>query len=691
MEVLENLWRHHGRAEAREALAEAREPHPIVAELVEAVLAEPEAGTDDHLALRRQVESLLAPQWSVRMLRLAEEEREQLPDEQRFDWPAVLSAHATRPFSHRLLKDLAGREDCPEEFLIGILDRSQTRPAGRELLTPLAERARAVSLPVLEAIVRAPREDGEADRHFATMVRASLEQDTVTVDEVLQVLAPISTLCGLLETGDGPLNEAVGARVSTVLGTDPSAWRALWKLLPRWRQPLDDLLAAAAKEAGRTAECVAPKSAPYPSIEQFMHAPKMTVPRTALGALLNAVPVRIRLEVLPVLDELAQFDLLSRLKVEPELFDAVFGRGDQRLLRLLAANRELTDDQRARLLAVGDPDIHAQLYFRLRTSDDQEKRAIQREIAIGVRRFGTAGDADTVFADPHLVRLGEALRTFFFDSKRQWDTVSPVLESGQADIAIELLKAIRIPSGLLQLRMLLAVARRDGVTAAREVLAADLAERRYKAPAWDRAAHQAAQRALAPAKTDGVDDSAAVRRLVDVVAGWSGPERWISRLREVTPVYGAGFETKLDGERHTVDWSLLLREHEHAAFPKNVVMYLQKLPGCPLSLRWSNGGGMPSPWASRYQLDEALAAGETTLDIVLATGQPAAAVLGAGCELGWWQRAGNPLPRLCADLLGTDPDAWQLAVTLLGDFPGTVPELMRTAAAVVSPVPSGSD
>ncbi|MFU8853349.1 hypothetical protein ACNAW0_20520 [Micromonospora sp. SL1-18] len=283
-----------------------------------------------------------------------------------------------------------------------------------------------------------------------------------------------------------------------------------------------------------------------------------------------------------------------------------------------------------------------------------------------------------------------------------------MLESGQADVAVELLKAIRIPSGLLQLRMLLAVARRDGVTAAREVLAADLSDRRYKASAWDPAAHQAAQAALATTDGDGDGDAqsvldfhwaaAAVRRLADVVAEWSGPERWISRLREVPLLGGGGFEAKLDAERHTVDWSLLLEEHQRSAFPQEVVKYLEKLPGYPLRQRsggsWADNGD--DHWRD---LGAALAAGETTLDNIVATAQPAREVLWVAAlgypdraaeQPGWWQRPDNPLPWLCADLLGAELDAWQVAVTLLDDFPGTLPELLGTAAAVSAPTPAGA-
>ncbi|GAA3734122.1 hypothetical protein GCM10022225_15580 [Plantactinospora mayteni] len=676
--ALENLWRHHGRAEVRTVFAQAAQRHPLVAELVDAALAEPETGTDDHLALRRQVEPLREPQWSVRMLRLVEERHgQELADDQRIDWPAVLAEHRRQPFSYSVLAQLVRREECPDEFLVGILDRKLAVPAGRDLLAPLAKHERGVSLAVLAAFVQAPREGGDADARFASVVRASLEQGTVTVDDVLTILTPMSTLCGILHKGDGMLNEAVGARVEGTLGSDPGAWRALWKLLPRWKEPLAPLLAAAVENAGRTAEWVSPKTAPYPSPEQFMAAPKMTVPRTALYALLNACPARIRLDVLPVLDELAQFDLLSRLRFAPEVFDGVLNRGDRPLLRLLAANRHLTDEQRARLLALGDPDVHAQLYFRV--SDPRK-----REIAIGVRRFGTVGDGDPMFADPDPVRLGNVLRFFYFDSKRQWATLSPALESGQVDVAIALLKAIRIPSGLLQLRMLLAVARRDGVPAARELLAADLSDRKYKGAAWEKDAHQAAQTALATTAADG--DAVAVGRLADIVVEWSGPERWIARLREVSSQAAAGIEAKLDAERHTVDWALLVREHERSTFPPDVLTYLEKLPGCPPLPQRTDGG-----WLERWRdHSAALAAGETTLDNILAAAQPARDVLWIGERNGWWQRPDNPLPRLCADLLRTDLDAWQLVVTLLDDFPDTLPELLRTAAAVVTPMPAAS-
>ncbi|GAA3734131.1 hypothetical protein GCM10022225_15590 [Plantactinospora mayteni] len=693
--VLGNLWRHHGRTEVIAALAEVT-PHPFAAEVVGAALAEPERDVDEQLALTERIEALRHPQWSVRLLRLADEAHARLADKYELDWSEVLAAHRERPFSVRTLRDLVGRADCPEHFLLGLVDRKAPQVAGRELLTPLAKRSPGVSLAVLAAFVRAPRGSGDADAALASVVHASLEQGTVTVDEALEVLTPLATLCGVLEKGDGLLNQAVGARVEAALGSDPGAWRALWKLLPRWRQPLARLLTAAADAGPGTPEWAKPEPAPSPGRRQHADAPKITAPRAALYALFGCCSVQVRLDVLPILDELARFDLLARHQVEPAFSDGVAAGGDRADQLMLAANRGLDDSQKARLLALGDPDVHAQFYVNLWAIPRGRLDRWRRDLAIGVRRR-SGDDLDDVLAEPDLVRMSDQLRRYVFRSHldypgvSQWHTLSPLVESGQAEIAVEVLRAVQVPTGLLQLRLLLAVARRDGVPAAREVLGTDLSDRQYRDPPWDPPAFQAAEAALGAAGAalgaagGDADDGEALRRLVEVVAEWSSPARWIARLRELSSFVSGmsfgGFELIQDdllevgAERYTMDWSLLGREHERLPFHDHLVNFLRAL----------HDPALPPPWNTPWDdLDAALVADETTLDRILATGRPAARVLRAGSEHGWWRRPDNPLPGLCADLLGADLDAWQLAGALLDEFAGTVPELLGSAATATA-------
>ncbi|GAA3772423.1 hypothetical protein GCM10022225_69760 [Plantactinospora mayteni] len=671
--VVTNLWRWHGRVEAAAALG-AGILSPIVAELVGAALAEPtdeqggaeqsgdgprggeRNGDDDTYpttAWDRQVAAIRDPQWSVRLLRELDDwaDERRLPAEHRIDWPAVLAEHVDTPFGENATRSLLGRSDCPDEFLVGV--------GGRPLLPYLAERRRGVGPAVLAAFIRGPRGSGQTDPDLARVVRTGLDQGTVTVDEILEIVTPMATLCAVIDDdpdqgpGSVALRDAVGARIAAVLGTDPGAWRALWKLLPRWRRTLDRLLDASVRQADRTAEWADAEPAPVPSAQLGADPPRMSAARAMLRALVAACPVEVRVDVLPVLDDRAVFDLLAAGSVEPELVSALLDRRDLRCLRLLACARDLPVAQRERLLALGDPEVHAALFFQL----DEADLGRRRQIVVGSRRF----DRD----DSSRVPLGAPLRDLCFGrgpfagKGRSWRRLAPLVDSGDEDVAIELLRSVRIPTELLQLRLLLAVAERDGVAAARRVLAADLGERGTRAAPWLVGARAAAESALSPTEQDG-GDAAALGRLSAAVADRSGPDAWIRRLRALATV-SAAEELNLTVERHTVDDELLRREQAREPFPVYVVRYLRELPDCRLPL-----------------------------DSVLTATHPAADVLRAGAGAGWWRESDNPLPQMCQDTLGDNADAWQLAVELVEDFAGTVPELLSTAAATVSVTGAGA-
>ncbi|NUU24490.1 MAG: hypothetical protein HOV68_23740 [Streptomycetaceae bacterium] len=170
----------------------------------------------------------------------------------------------------------------------------------------------------------------------------------------------------------------------------------------------------------------------------------------------------------------------------------------------------------------------------------------------------------------------------------------------------------------------------------------------------------------------------------------------------------------LHAPRAPLDWDLLLAEHRREPFPRWSREALTLQIGCPeelrspvaphvflphRTLRAAIVPGLRRPrlvkqlpfldrdGAERAQIEHAHEAGVLSAAVILRHGAPALAALGLfrdarGASLADVRRALSTRTRKA---WGGDLDAWVVALNLLPDFPGTVPELIATARAITAP------
>lgn len=124
---------------------------------------------------------------------------------------------------------------------------------------------------------------------------------------------------------------------------------------------------------------------------------------------------------------------------------------------------------------------------------------------------------------------------------------------------------------------------------------------------------------------------------------------------------------RLHAPRDAIEWAFVLEDHRREPLPVFVRAALACQVGCPDLLR-------PPPTPT----------GALITAKVLRDGNPASAALGllAKSAGGRDRDLDRAIAELTRPALGGNPEAWVVALNLLGDFVGTLPELVRTASAV---------
>jgi hypothetical protein len=256
----------------------------------------------------------------------------------------------------------------------------------------------------------------------------------------------------------------------------------------------------------------------------------------------------------------------------------------------------------------------------------------------------------------------------------------------------------RIP----QLHLLLELWERHGPAAVAELIEADL-----KPVNYTRNPFQAQAKKTIKALLARPDDAAARAELRAEVTREESPAAQIETLRQERTDH-----VNLFRESHDWHWPQLLAEHRRAPFDEAVVAMLGRSRGCPEELRRASRGAL-LPWSSDQERDlvagftpedvltgtpltrtdwlpRALAAGRVTAEQALRHGHPARAVLAAlGRDDPEWPAADRvatsvALAGMLAATIGDNADGLVLTLRMLPDFAGTLPELLQTAAAVVS-------
>ena len=635
--ALVGMWRRSGRDEAAGRLGDER-LDPLVAEwLREAVSA-----TDGLAVLTRAVEWLADADASVPLLRAVDRRAYTFRPEHPIDWPAALAAHDEQPFGDAV-RALAVRPDCPDSFLLDLL------AAGTRVLS---WRPRGGRLPFYRAAamtIAKRRDFSTAVSDLADALGAALDDGRVTAAQVVDQLTPVSVLAHAAVRAPDRLAPEVAARIDKTIGGDPGGWRALWQRIDDPAATLPQLLTAAAAHAASTApgwpDWRRPEPIPAPD-----RKPGLRGPRRTMRDLIECLPTAVRLRILPALDGRGVFDVLTRCTPDQEFVTGVIDSGEPEHAALLAANHQLPAESVEPLLALDLPAVNARLYQKA------PRWSMQRRIAAGLHH-DEPGPGRSDFLPMH-----DTLRMHLFSLTERKDLVQ-LVETGVSEIAAHVLRHTRVPTGLLQLRLLLAVARRETPAAARALLDLDLTARQYKAAPWLATVRKQAAAALAREP-----ETEAVRALQERVTEWSTPVRWIERLRRVDP--DAGDLRILDAEQFTTDWAMFRAEHARQRFHPNLVRYLSDLPGFPVEL---------APPAEPDPADPV----STLAELVIET-RPASTALSFAADA-WRQFPDNPLPALCAETLGDNTEAWLLALDLVDDFPGTVAELLATARSAAQP------
>ncbi|WTW95613.1 hypothetical protein OG216_20485 [Streptomycetaceae bacterium NBC_01309] len=167
----------------------------------------------------------------------------------------------------------------------------------------------------------------------------------------------------------------------------------------------------------------------------------------------------------------------------------------------------------------------------------------------------------------------------------------------------------------------------------------------------------------------------------------------------------------LAAPRGPLDWALVLREHAREPLNLNATSALAKEVGCPerireaaawpTSVRPRTAQSRLNPRAERKRLLYALAQltprpdpefraayhhGVLSAPDILAHAAPAAAALVVfeRTDPRRYPAVRSALASLTARSLGTDIEAWTVALSLLREFAGTVPELLASAASITA-------
>ncbi|GAA3731916.1 hypothetical protein GCM10022225_12270 [Plantactinospora mayteni] len=623
------------------------------------------------------------------------------------DWTALRSAHEADPFPAAAADALADRPDCPEEMLNALSQRAAPAPNAR----PTKRRA-VRGLPGDSP----PRPAGQPgpDR-FA--------------EEMLYRIRPAGQVLDLAHAGGRPgsavedpptlagwsaFRHRLADLVAATIGADPHAWRELRRRLPRARGTVAEVLAEAAAGAAEPTDPAA-DGGPWPGAADCPPpgvVPKREATRMAFVAVLDAAPYDVQRALLPYLDERTAYDLLAYGEWRPEWAAFAAPDGPERERRLLARRPSLPADRIQALAELDDPAVNAGLFYqRLATWD-------QRYALLAGTPLGSATGRlplDPAFRASLLDVTGTAgvwgragARTTLKKNR-----LAPLVGCGDPELVAHFFDNIPLRSRSLQLRLLLGVWEHSGRDAAGKLM-----------PRW----FQESVRTFVGDLLAADDPDHALSRLREAVYTEVSPGNLVRRLR----TSGRDLDWLL-AEGYRWDWQVMVDEHRRKALPAEVLAELCTLPDCPDDLRrtlpptaarasqrlaelypapkpeprtaartpgrpgaaraarptskreilgalgphWapSPAGAAPKPPAPRA------AAGDVGARTAWSTITPARSAL-SGLD-GYPADVRIDIQTLVSRHLDDAPDAWVLAIRLLPEFPGSLPELLATASAAV--------
>ncbi|MFF4695951.1 hypothetical protein [Streptomyces chattanoogensis] len=563
------------------------------------------------------------------------------------DWDLVRREHERQPFRAGKLMALSKWPDCPDDLLLEMF-RSKPQQTAQH----------AARLPVEVLLGAEAREQG-----FDTdaLIRRGVSEGWLPLDRVLAEAAPARKVLGALEYDHEPTRKAVAELVAP-LGDDPTAWLTLYKRLRRFQGPASELIAKVCASAASQRVTAWPD--PLGPGEPGKDRPE-GARRTFLD-LFGCAAEEAQLALLPHLDMRAVQHLLAIGKPSPRVCAevvAVHGTA----LAAHASDVVLVKDVMDGLLDRDDPLINAHLFEDSRL--DQQERI---RILAGVGRGG-----GVVPVDDGLIPFLEGLH---LSSCRDWLTAG--ITSGDSKVLTVVLDRLRLYTEAGRLRLVIALWERQGPDAVREFLTP--ARFRHNKRSWP----ARTQRAV----LDALDDAPeGLKVLRERLAAEEDPARVVAFLRNVRdPEETADYADRLRrvvSEGTEIPWDGLIRAHAEDPLPTALLRVLVDKRDCPRALFLACLADVHLT-SREWWVGTALRWGSLTPEDLVQHARPAAAVVAypshryVRLDESAWIQARAEARKLAREHLGTNVEAWAVALRLLPEFHGTVPELMATSGAV---------
>lgn len=568
------------------------------------------------------------------------------------DWELLRREHARLPFetepSHgysrrhgnRLLP-LTQWEGCPDDLVMECFRAS-----------PWTTARVAAELP-FEALVGPEAAAGKVP--FDDALGRGLRTGRLPVDRLLAEVRPAAEVLSALPYDHEPTRKALAGLLDR-LGTDPVNWLTCYARMGRARGSVAELIDDAASATSRQKRNT---SWPRP-LEAVFPATPPEASRAAFLYLFQCASEEAQIAVVPHFDARAVQHLLVYGDPAPAVREAVIAAHGVAAQAAQAATPSLSPERLAYLLDLDEPQVDANLFFHCRI--DQQERV--RMLAGRLRGGGTRPVPD---------ELLHVLREANLGHYRHWLIAG--LDSGDLGVARTLVGRLKLRIPAARLRLLVAVWQRGGPDAVREILALD------RLPVTLR--RQTEKLLDAP---DGLD------RLRARLAAEEDPEKLLEFLNKA-PGYDGSQPHKLTGEGIPLPWPDLITAYRSGRLTSGAAQDLAERTDCPRELLLAL---LPNtPEVDRYSTawpQRALRNGTLTPEDILTHAAPARRALShlrhalnSAEQKPDRQQLHTQAAALTAEHLGTDPEAWAVALQLLPTFAGTLPELWATAGAIVRP------
>ncbi|GAB2574671.1 hypothetical protein GCM10027168_04480 [Streptomyces capparidis] len=494
------------------------------------------------------------------------------------------------------------------------------------------------------------------------LLQPGLRDGWFPAERVFKEITPAFQVLTELTVAQAPPPEAADALAALVepLGADPAAWVWAYAHMARFKGSCAELMAEAAERARRAPEPVWPRRT-----EAALPGREPEGARLALVALLSAAPEQAAIALAPHLDPRAVQQFLRYGRPTERVRDHLLSVHGRSAALAWAAHSRLPAEHRDFLLDMDDPDVNARL-LRHAGLD----RAARERILAGVpHRPGRTGT--TPMSDD----LAAAVAGYDGVDTRQW--LMPAVSSGDPRVVRVLLGRVKLHTLAARLRVLVRLWERHGPHEVRALLDESTFPQRpspkHPLPPTTR---RIAERALAAPGDEGL---ALLRGELARAADPLTVAAWIVR-RPATSV----------GTR------LVQAREELGSVPLDGLAALHKAQPLPPEVLCALAGH-EEDWPRELLLDlvraatlqgvrlpvivKALGDGRLSCEDLLTEARPARTALLLADETPEVLDAARGLARA---ELGADPETWAVATHLLPDFTGTVAELVRTAAAIMS-------